>query len=186
MSMNIRAKVHISDKLRQAMRQAPKIVSEEMTEGMQEVKTIRARIRGQISQMRLVERGRLSRSLSARVRANQSSGRVDGYVAAGARYAGIHEHGGTIRAKRGKFLVFPLGERVEITHVQRRNGEWRELKQTRMETINVSKWIRVKSVKIRPKWYFRRGVRQGLPAVERSLERSAHRAMRRVFADEEG
>lgn len=185
MAVNIRAQVIISGRLQEAMKKAPEIVGDELTEGMKKIATIRDDVRQNITAAKLFERGRLLRSVRARVKRDAGRANVTGVVQSGARHAGIHEHGGTIKAKGNGFLVFPVGERVLITHTQRRNGEWRELKRPKVETI-AEKWIRVKSVEIKPTWYFRRGTKQGLPVVETSLEHAAYRALHRVFGDEQG
>lgn len=179
MAVNVRAKVNIPARLKEAMRRSPEIVGEELTEGMKEVAVIRDDVRQNIMSARLFERGRLWRGVSAKVRRDAGRANVQGTVRAGARHSGIQEHGGTIRAKRGGFLVFPVGERVVITHV---GG--RKLKRERVETIG-QKFVRVRSVTLKPKWYFRKGVKQGMPAVEASLDTHAHKAMKRVFEGEE-
>lgn len=176
MAVSIKAKVHISDKLKEAMRQSPRIVVEELGEGMQKVSAIRDRVKANITTAGLIERGRLLRGVKAVVIKRPGQGSVTGIVRSGARHAGIHEHGGTIKAKKpGGYLMFPIGQRVEITHV---GG--RKLKRSRMETIG-EKWVRVKQVEIKAKWPFRRGVKDGMPTVETSLEKSAHKALLRIF-----
>lgn len=179
MAVNIRAKVNISAKLKEAIRKSPEIVGEELTEGMKEVVVIRDDVRQQIMSAKLFERGRLWRGVAAKVTRDQGRSNVQGTVRSGARHSGIQEHGGTIRAKHGGFLVFPVGERVIITHV---GG--RKLKRERVETI-AQKFVRVRSVTLKPKWYFRKGVKQGLPVVETALDTHALKALKRVFEGEE-
>lgn len=186
MPVDLRARMIISERLKEAMAKSPKIVAEELTEGMQEVSVIRESVRAQIESEGLVETGDLLRSVKAMVYTNENRGTVKGIVQVGTRgrgpgfYAPVQERGATITPKKGEFLLIPIGERVLITHVQQRSGDWRELKRPRMETI-AQRFARVRSVTIKPTWFFFRGVRRSLPHVEAALDRHGYEAMRRVF-----
>lgn len=184
MPVDLRAKMEMSPRLKEAMAKAPDIVAEELTEGMKEVAHVRDTVRSQIQAEGLVESGLMMRSTRAMVFTNRDRANVRGIVDVGKRggfYAGVHEHGATIRPKRGKYLVIPVGEKMLVTHTQpKRDGAWRELKSPRIEMLTQD-FRKVKSVTIKPTWYFFRSVQKSLPRVEAALDRHAYTAMQRVF-----
>ncbi len=186
MPVDLRARMEMSDQLKAAMARAPEIVAEELTEGMQEVAFVRDSVRVSIQSEGLVESGAMMRTTKAMVYTNRDRGTVRGIVQVGTRgrgpgfYAPVQERGATITPKKGEFLLIPVGERVLITHVQQRSGDWKELKSPRMETI-AQKFAKVRSVTIKPTWFFYKGTKRSLPRVEAALDRHGFRAVERVF-----
>lgn len=109
-----------------------------------------------ITRKGLVDTGRLRSSMMSEV--NNLSGRVGTNV----KYARIHEYGGIIRPKKGKYLVFQVTRSNRIMSL---NGSKR-LKRA----VAQKGWVRVKEVKIREKRYFRDSIDTFNPKMKRILQ----------------
>lgn len=142
--------------------------------------------------------GRLRNSIAADV--TQDGAGVTLTVSAGAsgqlRYAKIHETGGTITPKRGKFLAIPVGPALtgagvaryvsprdvpDLVFISTRNGAAGVLvkKQGRKGNERLQVWFRlVRRVKIKPKGYMRRAQRAAVQAFPVVLAEQLKRATR--------
>jgi len=81
--------------------------------------------------------------------------RIGMFGNASRKYQRIHEYGGVIRAKNKPYLTFKI------------NG----------------RWIRVKEVRIRPKFYFQRGWRSGVRRIAESLPANIRMTAKRELPD---
>jgi hypothetical protein len=185
--MSFRVRVDIDSRIKEGLRQAPQIIIEELTRGMEQATTeVQTAVVGKIRSDGLVKSGRLLASAQRSVKPLTKN--VVGIVQVGGgsvKGARIQEYGGTIRAKDGGFMTIPVkSDWVLITSVQMRGkargGSWRDLKRPKLEAQTV-KFIRVKEVKIKGRHYFRDGYRTKAPEVHRLVRDAAERAMQRVF-----
>lgn len=84
-----------------------------------------------------VRTGRLRGSITTSVSAGLGTRQIEGRVGTNVVYGPIHEYGGTIRAKRGRFLRFRIGRR----------------------------WVAVRRVTIPPRPFLRTALRDAAPKI---------------------
>lgn len=132
-----------------------------------------ARIKARISRIGLVDQGALINSIRYNVSMESDGGTVT-VSSDGVKYAAIHEFGGEITPKNARALTIPAAPWAKYRRA-------RDFKLIRIKNILVdpnrltpgSKTIPrdaigfrlVKRVTIRPKWYFRDGIRDAAPTI---------------------
>lgn len=195
--MTIGVTVILSRKLKDAMRVAPTVVRSALHTAMQaSVLETETSIKKFITEIGLVDVGRLRSSIHGRVLAvniHQTTGEV---ATTNVKYARIHEYGGTISAKPGKALAIPFNKQSAL--IQMQSGGLRNVKGLyvirraggnaflfRSGDSSVG-WTLVKSVKISEKRYMRTGLERAMPRVKQFFHTVTNRALKQVFGGDDG
>jgi hypothetical protein len=168
-------------KLRRLFGDAPRKVQQVTAEHVQEsLDIVHNEIGREIKRFAKKPSGRLFRSFTKTVR---TTGRqAIGAIKSDAPHAFIHEFGGVITPKRVKWLTVPLTPIAK----RRRARHWRKLfvpPGTRVLATKaghgfVPQYALRKSVRIRPKRYLSRAVRNSAKQIEQRLGRQAARMLR--------
>lgn len=192
MPVNIKVRVVIPRRLKEAARQAPQILLAEMLKAMNaSILWTTTKIKEYITEIGLIDTGYLRNRIHGRVRSVSIHQMIGEVAATNVKYGPIHEYGGIISAKAGKALAIPFNKRsakiqaaagtlrnVANLFVVKSKGGTPLLLSSDDPTIG---WTLVKSVRIREKRFMRTGLQRAMPRIKGFFRQATARAMERMF-----